>query len=484
MGVRLRRGLEGHARAARRQGGERRRDDPRARRRPRPGRVHDHDRGVRRLHALGRGAAGARGAGGRGTQAPGGNRRQEVRGRHGSAVGLGPQRRARVDARDARHDPERGAERPLGARAVERHRQRAVRLGLLPPACADVRQRRRRGARQAVRGRDRRGEEGRGRRDRCGAPGRRAEAARRAVQGLLRLPPGPSSGAAPAGDPGGVRLLDGRARGLLPADQPDSRRLGDRGQRPADGVRQQGRGLGHRGRVQPRRGHRRARALGRLSRQRPGRGRRLRRPHPARHLRAGRGDARGARAADGDHANARGAVQGHAGRRVHGRVGTAVHASDPQRQAPGPGGGAVRGRCRRRGATHARGRAPHDRRLCVGCAASPDLRPRRRLQRARPRGGGLAGRGRRRDRVQRAGRDIGGGGGKGCDPGAAVHRGRRRGRLPCRHGDPHLAGRQGFARGARSPRDGRAGGDRRGGRGRPRAGRAHGSTDRCSRPAT
>ena len=42
------------------------------------------------------------------------------------------------------------------------------------------------------------------------------------------------------------------------------------------------------------------------------------------------------------------------------------------------------------------------------------------------------------------------------DPRAPVHRGRRRGRLPRRQGDPHLRGRQGQPRGARGARDGQA----------------------------
>ena len=50
VGLRLRRGLARHARAARRQGRERRGDDARAGRRARPGRLHDHHRGLRRLH--------------------------------------------------------------------------------------------------------------------------------------------------------------------------------------------------------------------------------------------------------------------------------------------------------------------------------------------------------------------------------------------------------------------------------------------------
>ena len=63
------------------------------------------------------------------------------------------------------------------------------------------------------------------------------------LQGPLRVPAGPAGAAAP-GDPRGVRLLDGRARGRLPAAEPHPRRLGHRGQRPADGVRQQGRHVG------------------------------------------------------------------------------------------------------------------------------------------------------------------------------------------------------------------------------------------------
>ena len=52
-----------------------------------------------------------------------------------------------------------------------------------------------------------------------------------------------------------------RPRRRLPAHQPHPRRLGHGGQRPADGVRQQGRHVGLRRRVQPRRGRRRPRAV-------------------------------------------------------------------------------------------------------------------------------------------------------------------------------------------------------------------------------
>ena len=113
----------------------------------------------------------------------------------------------------------------------------------------------------------------------------------RALQGPLRVPAGPAGAAAP-GDPRGVRLLDGRAREVLPAAEPHPRRLGHGGQRPADGVRQQGRHVGLRRGVQPRRGDRRARAERRLPGQRPGRGRRLRRAQHARHRRPRRTSSR------------------------------------------------------------------------------------------------------------------------------------------------------------------------------------------------
>ena len=52
-------------------------------------------------------------------------------------------------------------------------------------------------------------------------------------------------------------------------------------------------------------------------------------------------------------------LQGHAGHRVHGRGRPHVHAADAQRQAPRPGGGALRGRCSQRGAAD-QGRGDRD----------------------------------------------------------------------------------------------------------------------------
>ena len=85
----------------------------------RPGRVHDHHRGVRRLHA--RRPDRARRAST--TQVDEALARLERAGRQAArrrrrpAAGLRPLGRARVDARDARHRPEPRPQRPLGRRA-------------------------------------------------------------------------------------------------------------------------------------------------------------------------------------------------------------------------------------------------------------------------------------------------------------------------------------------------------------------------------
>ena len=160
VGLRLRRRLQGHAGAARGQGRERRRDDQGARPRPRPGRIHDHDRGVRRVHARqphrargdGRpGRRGARAAGAAGGQALGRGRRPAAR--------VGQVGSARVDAGDARHGSEPRAQRRVGAGLARTTGQRPVCLGLLPALRADVRKRLPRDRGRALRGRDRGGEE-------------------------------------------------------------------------------------------------------------------------------------------------------------------------------------------------------------------------------------------------------------------------------------------------------------------------------------
>ena len=92
------------------------------------------------------------------------------------------------------------------------------------------------------------------------------------------------------------------------------------------------------------------------------------------------------------------------------------------------------------------------------------------------------GRGERRARLLRRGRDRGRRRGPRRDPRPPLHRGRRHRRLPRRGRHPHLGGRQGLARGAGRPRHGRPGGDRRRIAGdRPRRGR--GPPRRRGRPA-
>ena len=121
----------------------------------------------------------------------------------------------------------------------------------------------------------------------------------------------------------------------------------------------------------------------------------------ARHLRARDAAARGPRPADGDPARARAPLRRHAGHGVHGRGRPPVHAADAQRQAPGAGGGALRGRRGRRGPARQGAGADDDRRREARRAAAPDLRPGGRVRRARLGRGRLAGRGERRDRLHR-----------------------------------------------------------------------------------
>ena len=72
-----------------------------------PAGLHDHHRGLRRLHEGRPGGARGDGRAGRGgARAPAGARRQAARRRRGPAAGLRPLRRPRVDARDARHRPQ------------------------------------------------------------------------------------------------------------------------------------------------------------------------------------------------------------------------------------------------------------------------------------------------------------------------------------------------------------------------------------------
>ena len=270
------------------------------------------------------------------------------------------------------------------------------------------------------------------------------------------LPAGPA-GAARAGDPRGVRLVDGRPRRRVPPHQPHPGRLGHGGERAADGVRQQGRQLVLGRRLLARRDHGRAGAVGRLPRERAGRGRRV----------------------GGTHASRRSTRWREVMPEAHAELMEILrtleaHYRDMQdteftveegrlymlqtRNAKRPAQAAVRfavdaveeGLLEREEAL-ATIDAEHARR-----AAAPDLRPRRRLRRARARRERLARRREGRDRLhgRRGGRGRRGGPRRRAR--APVHRGRRRGRLLRREGHPHERGRQGQPRRARRARHGPA----------------------------
>ena len=126
------------ARPARRQGCGPGRDDQR--RPPGPARLHDHDRGVQRLlhrrRAAARRAVGRRPRGRPRGRAPD---RQGLRQRRGSAPRVGPLGRQVLDARDDGHRAQPGPQRGDPPRPGRADRQRALRLGCLPPLHPDVR---------------------------------------------------------------------------------------------------------------------------------------------------------------------------------------------------------------------------------------------------------------------------------------------------------------------------------------------------------
>ncbi len=187
-------------------------------------------------------------------------------------------------------------------------------------------------------------------------------------------------------DRGGVRIVAVRTRqGLSPLERYPGR-LGHRGQRPGDGVRQHGRYLGDGRRLHPRSFDRRGGLLRRVPDQRA-RGRRGRgHPHPAiSHARSpgacgrqarldGRGDARGLRRTRARVRPARAALPRHAGHRVHGGARAFVDAPDAQRQAHRQGRAQDRGRHGERGADHPRAGDPAGRPFGARSVAPSDAR--------------------------------------------------------------------------------------------------------------
>ena len=178
------------------------------------------------------------------------------------------------------------------------------------------------------------------------------------------------------GDPRRLRLVARPAGSGVPSHQGHPGRVGYGRQRAADGLREQGQDVGVGRRLLARRDHRRPEPERRLPARRAGRGRRVRRADTARHLPA-RGMAAGRLlTAHGHPARARAPLQEHAGHGVHRGGGPSLHAPDAQREASGPGGGALRGGRRGRGPADQGGR--RSRRSTQGrstrCCIQPSIR--------------------------------------------------------------------------------------------------------------
>ena len=327
----------------------------------------------------------ARGRGRRGHRPCRAGDRQELRRRRRSSAGLGPLRRARVDAGDDGHRPQSRPQRRDRRRASPPPRATPASPGTATAASSRCMPTSSSASTTAL------FEEALeiAKEDKGVHLDTELEAARLAAarpRAIKRAGRGGAGPALPAGRPRAA-LGRGRRRVRLAGSRDRAktyrrlnahpRRLGHRGQRPGDGVRQYGRDLGHRRRLHPRSLDRRARLLWRIPDQRPGRGRRRRHPHPAisdpGRARAGgrqgavdgRDDARGVRRAGPGLRPARAPLSRHAGHRVHRRARQLVDAADPHRQAHRQGGAADRGRHGERGP---------DRRGGGGAAAS--IRPR------------------------------------------------------------------------------------------------------------
>ena len=161
--------------------------------------------------------------------------------------------------------------------------------------------------------------------------------------------------------------------------------------------------------------------------------------------------------ADGDPAHARAPLPRHAGHRVHRRGGAPLHAPDAQREAAGAGRGAVRGRCRRGGAARrARRRSRRSTPAALDALLHPTFDPDAEFD-VLARGVAASPGAAKGEIVFTADEAVAAGEeGRDVDARAAVHRGRRRGRLLRRQGHPHERGRQGQPRRARGARDGPA----------------------------
>ncbi len=412
--------------------------------------------------------------------------RQALRRRGGPAPRLRPLGRALVDARHDGHDPQSRTHDANGEGTLHALR-RALRAGLPAPLSRDVQ--RRRAARAAPRVREGHagGQAGARRRLGHGAVGRgppRGGAPRRADRAPADGPrlPGRSARTALGRRRGGVPVVGQRPREDVPQAPPHPRRLGHRGERAGDGVREPGRHVGDRRRLHARPGERREEVLRRVPAERAGRGRGRRHPDAAALERRRLGhvapgdDAGGLRGAPARAGAAREAIPRHAGPRVHDRAGEALHPADAQRQADGLRGRAHRDRHGRRGPDRAGGGRGARRARAARAAARARLSGAREgrggeggaaPRQGPPRGAGRRlrahrahGRARRRD--GREGRD------RGPRPRGDVAGGHRR---HARRGrDPHDARRRDVPRCRRGARHGQDVRRRRGGdHGRHRA---------------
>ena len=194
----------------------------------------------------------------------------------------------------------------------------------------------------------------------------------------------------------GLWFLDEPARGHLPPAARHPRRLGDRGQRAGDGIRQYGAGLRDRRRLHPRPVDRRQRVLRRVPGKCAGRGCRGRDPHPAASddrrqggeqlgfAGDGRGHARGVDRTPQGAPDARRPLPRHAGHRVHRSARQVVDAADAHRQAHRAGRAEDRGLAGRGGGDRPGGGDPPDRTRVARPAAAPDARSHRRRRRFSP----------------------------------------------------------------------------------------------------
>ena len=133
--------------------------------------------------------------------------------------------------------PQHRPQRRVGAGPGQAVRQRAVRLGLLPPADPDVRQDRARHRRRALRGRHRRGQEGQGHHATTSTSTRTTcSSSSRQFKGIVRehsrprVPAGPARADGPR-RPGRLRLVERRPRDPLPPPGAHPGRPRHRGQR-------------------------------------------------------------------------------------------------------------------------------------------------------------------------------------------------------------------------------------------------------------